>query len=189
MINILIRTSNRPELFKRCVDSIKSQTYKDIRIIVGIDSDKAKGYTQGFETYWMLRKDLPFFYNDYCNQLKSLDFQGWYFFLDDDDFLDNPFVIENMIPHLEEDKAIICQYRRRGRPKPPNWQMDERVIARGWIGLPSIWLHSKHKDLAQVQGLVDYDDYNYIQEVSQVLATKFIKEVVVCCDRRSWGKI
>jgi len=43
-INILTRTSGRPNCFKRCVDSIKSQTYKNINHIVGADDDASYEY-------------------------------------------------------------------------------------------------------------------------------------------------
>jgi hypothetical protein len=156
---------------------------------VGIDRLEAKSYTEGFERTWMVKNPhLKYFYNDYCNQLKKLVTEGFMFFLDDDDFLDSPTVIEDMIPHLEEDKAIICQYRRKGRPKPPNVQMTDKVIARGWIGLPCLWLHHSHKNLANVQGINDYDDWGYIKEVAGQIPPKFVKQVVVCTDRRSWGK-
>jgi glycosyltransferase involved in cell wall biosynthesis len=39
MITILIRTSNRPQQFKRCIDSVINQTYKDWKVIVCIDGD------------------------------------------------------------------------------------------------------------------------------------------------------
>lgn len=44
LINILTRTSGRPKCFKRCVDSVKSQTYQNINHIVGADDDESYEY-------------------------------------------------------------------------------------------------------------------------------------------------
>ena len=39
MFNIITRTHNRPNFFKKCVESIKSQSYKDIHHIITYQSD------------------------------------------------------------------------------------------------------------------------------------------------------
>lgn len=189
LINILIRTSNRPELFRRAVDSVLNQTYRNIRIIVSVDNPKAAAYAKEFECVHVFKKPgWPYFYNLYCNELKRKVTEGYFFFLDDDDFLDNPFVIEQMIPHLEEDKAVLCQFKRNGRPKPPNIQMKDRIIWKGWVGLPCLWLHHSKKDLAHLTGMVDYGDYLYIKKISELMPVKFVQQIVVATDRRSWGK-
>jgi len=50
LINILVRTSNRPNFFAKCYQSIREQTYKNIRLIVSYDDEFTKEYTSGYET-------------------------------------------------------------------------------------------------------------------------------------------
>ncbi len=45
-INILTRTSNRPHGMRHCYDSVKQQTYKNIRHIVAYDTPSDLDYLQ-----------------------------------------------------------------------------------------------------------------------------------------------
>ncbi len=90
LINVLIRTSYRPEQFKRCIESVKRQTHPYVRTIVGYDRTEALDYIGEVESVPMKTEEGRFFYNKFCNSLKSLVTEGWFFFLDDDDFLIHP---------------------------------------------------------------------------------------------------
>ena len=46
LVNILTRTSGRPKYFKRCIESIKNQTYSNINHIVSVDDDKTEEYVK-----------------------------------------------------------------------------------------------------------------------------------------------
>lgn len=197
LINILLRTHNRPDLFKRCFDSILQQTYKNINVIIGFQHASDLEYIPwGPVAVRMNTNNLPFFYNTFCNQLKAIVTDGFYFFLDDDDYLDSDTVLEEIAPHLQEDKAVICQFicrgfsqgRRPGMKKPLDELQDAGEIRRGVIGLPCLFLHHSHKNVADLRGELDYDDYNYIKEVTEIVPAKFIKQVVVATDRRSFGR-
>lgn len=191
LINILIRTSNRPAAFARCMESIRSQTYRNIRIIVGFDDKAALQYIPKDIEAWNVsdEKDCPYFYDLYCNNLKLKVAVGWFLFLDDDDILTSPTVLQDLSEHLAgPHEAIICQFLRNGVPKPADNYIQKRVIREGKIGLPCMVLHSKHKALSGLDGQ-KAGDYRYIKEVTDQVNTKFIALPLVSAGPRGYGQM
>lgn len=193
LINILIRTSRRPEQFARCMESIRNQTYKNIRLIVGYDNHEALSYIdqQSFIYSKFIEPDrsLPYFYDCYCNELKPLAYTGWFFFLDDDDILASPTVLQELSEQLTgPHEAIICQFLRNGVPKPADNYIRKRVIWEGKIGLPCLVLHSKHKEISGLDGQ-KAGDYRYIKEIVDQVYTKFIPLPLVSAGPRSHGQM
>lgn len=189
LINILIRTSNRPELFARCRESIRSQTYRHRNIIIGYDNTQALKYIPaGTQTFPMVADfQYPFYYDRYCNKLAHAANIGWILFLDDDDFLHTPTVLEELSEHFTGDHgAIICQFLRNGMPKPNHSYIKKGVVRDGHIGLPSLILRAEHGDKLYLDGYKS-GDYRAILKISQEIKTKFIELVVVETDRRSHG--
>lgn len=191
LINILIRTSCRPAQFARCLESIRSQTYKNVNVLVGIDRASALDYVpKGFQTIFVYADNsIPYFYDLYCNELKHKVADGWFFFLDDDDSLASPTVLEQLAEHLTgPHEAIICQMLRNGTPKPADNYIRKKVIWEGKIGLPCLVLHSKHKSLSGLDGH-NAGDYRYIRAVTDQVPTKFIALLLVNAGGRSHGKM
>ena len=120
-------------------------------------------------------------YNLYCNEMKAMVDEGYFFFLDSDDLLIRG-AIEKIIPYLNEDKALIVQMLRNGRPKPKNG-----LIEKGKIGLPCMILHSKHKDLADVGDKED-SDYQWIKDVTDKIGYEFAPIPLVDAGKRGRGK-
>lgn len=120
-------------------------------------------------------------YNLYCNKLKDLVHHGYFFFLDSDDVV-IPGAIQKIIPYLNEDKALIVQMLRNGRPKPRNGQIE-----RGKIGLPCMILHSKHKHLADVTATED-GDFQWIKSVTDKIGYEFVPIPLVDAGKRNRGK-
>lgn len=190
MINILIRTSNRPALFKRCINSIMAQTHKDYNIIVSYDNDEALKYIPCEAIALKVQSDpaFPYYWNLYCNSLKDQVVEGWFFFLDDDDFLRDKEVLRKIDKHLTDpSKAVICQFLRWGVPKPSSRLMDSKQIIRGYIGMPCLFLHHTKKDIASFDGY-PAADYRFIKAVSEKIEINFVKTIVVQTDRISKGK-
>lgn len=187
MISILIRTSNRPALFKRALQSVKNQTYKDIRVIVSYDNDEALKYIPAEIEKIKVSADKsePYFYDLYCNDLKELVTEGWFMFLDDDDYLYKD-CLKRIAPFLSVNEAIICQFLRGRKVKPSRLLMKAKQIIWGKIGMPCIILHHSHKNIAQFCSHVPAD-YIFIKEVSEKLPVRFVPVVVVAADRRSKG--
>lgn len=185
LINILIRTGKRKDLFLRCLKSIQSQTYKNIRIIVSTDGYQIKG-VENIEVVPDLR--YPYYWNLYCNELKELVNDGWFFFLDDDDVLESSQALEKMLPHLtDESAAVICQFKRWDNKKPSDLQIKNRQIIRGMIGMPCIFLHHSQKSVSYFDGY-KAADFRFIKDVAQKIKTKFVSHVIVRTDRISKGK-
>jgi glycosyltransferase involved in cell wall biosynthesis len=189
-ITIIIRTSNRPELFTRALQSVRQQTFP-VEILVAYDNPGALEYVPGDVRSYPVSADktAPFFYDLYCNTLLQIIGDGWILFLDDDDWLSTPRVIEQMVQHLDDpDRPIICQFLRHNMPKPNAKEMAVGCIKEGKIGLPCLFLHAKHKNLARLDGQKS-GDYRFILAISEALKCKFIEQVVVETDRRSFGKM
>ena len=190
LINILIRTSYRPEQFARCLESIKSQAYRNIRIVVGYDRAAALEYipVESEKHFVYADNSLPYYYDVYCNELKQLVNEGWFFFLDDDDVLTCPTILEELADQLKQSGAVICQFLRNGVPKPRDNYIKNRIIAEGKIGLPCLVLHSKHKALSGLDGQ-KAGDYRYIKEVTDQVNTKFINLLLVSAGPRGHGQM
>jgi hypothetical protein len=131
---------------------------------------------------------LPYYYDQYCNELKLLVTDGWFFFLDDDDVLTCPAILEELVDQLKIPGAIICQFLRNGVPKPRDNYIRNKIIAEGKIGLPCLVLHHKYKDIGQLDGQ-KAGDYRYIKEVTGQVNTKFIALPLVSAGPRGHGKM
>lgn len=188
-ITLLIRTSFRPVLFNRCLNSIRSQTHKDIRIVVSYDDERALAYIPDEIEKIRVHKDtsIPFFYDNYCNQLKEMVNSGYFMFLDDDEYLISDKCIAVVSKHLKNSYGLICQFSRNGNLKPSNELIKHNIIKRGKIGMPCIFLHHTLKNAADFDGSVGAADYTWIKNISKITKLKFIPVVVAYADRRSNG--
>lgn len=189
LINILIRTNDRPNGFRSCMESIKKQTYTNYHIII-YDNSSITSYIK-WGTYQVIQDNTPckgYEYNLFCNTLKEKVNEGYYFFLDDDDTLHD----ENSLAEISEEltdpnQAVICQFLRANKPKPSNEFMDNKLIVNGRIGMPCIILHHSQKNIAHFTDKVNAD-YLYIKEVSQKIPCKFVKKILVNSPKRNFGK-
>lgn len=162
MITALIRTHpGREELTKRAIKScFDSCVYHIV-----YNGEKVNDYS----------------YNLYCNELKARIADGYFFFLDSDDFI-IPGAIRQILPLLRPEQALICQMLRNDRPKPMKAE-----ITRGRIGLPCIILHHSHKNLADVEAH-EYGDYSFIANVCKKIPWKFVPIPLVDAGKRNRGK-
>ena len=107
LINIITRTSNRPLYFKECRRSIISQTYKNVKHIIGVDDVASESYLTSlpytripsekildkdkipYRKFWYnppeSQGESPAPWNLYMNHLYKEVEDGWVMFLDDDD--------------------------------------------------------------------------------------------------------
>jgi hypothetical protein len=190
LINILIRTSNRPAQFARCLESVRSQTYKNVNILVGHDRASTLGYIPNeLQTVFVYADNtFVYFYDLYCNELKAKVTTGWFFFLDDDDTLYSNTVLEELADQLKQPGAIICQMLRNGVPKPADNYIRKKVIREGKIGLPCLVLHSKYKEIGALDG-EKAGDYRYIKYVTSLVPTRFICLPLVNAGSRGHGEM
>ena len=187
LINILIRTSQRKFLFERCLASIISQTYKNIRVIVSYDFD-CNYIPDWCDSIAVGKGRDGYYWNLYCNNLKDMVTEGWFIFIDDDDFIHSKSAIGDIAKHLTNPEVgIICQFLRGQMRKPGLVQMRNKTIKRGLIGMPCIILHHSKKNIAMFDGL-PAADFRFIQDVSKVLPLEWVEKVIVKTDRIGKGK-
>ena len=171
MVTALIRHKPTRDSYAKAVFSAYSNGYNTIE---HIDRD-------GFHPH----SRSPYFYNLFCNTLKAQVKDGYFFFLDDDDYVMLP--CEELEPHLDPEKANIVQmWRGDTGPKPFEHHMDEKILVRGKVGMPCIVLHSKHKDIATFND-TEAADYDFIRECVDKLGANWIKKILVNSPERSYG--
>ena len=115
MFNILIRTSNRPHHFNKCIKSILQQTYENYRIIICYDDVMSKEYIDQFkdtriESYYInIEKEccLHYKYNLYCNFLLSKVNNGWIIFVDDDNMFTSKYCLSKISNIFDETNDLI----------------------------------------------------------------------------------
>lgn len=165
LINIITRTSNRPNGFKRCVESIKNQTYKNINHIIITDDINSLGYIKknGYENPILVNREelikndtSPKFntggyspHNLYFNEVEINN--GWIIYLDDDDLfnrLDAVEIIVNAIKENDEDTLIYWKMvYSNGRSLPKIIDKSHKPFI-GGIGGSCMCFHNKYKKLA-----------------------------------------
>jgi len=177
MINILMRTSNRPNGFKRMIDSIRSQTYKNYRIIVSVDNDETESYVKKYDDVEYIRvnrinrRDSSHFpYNLYFNQLINEVKTGWVFFVDDDDTLydtESLHTIANVIRNPDLLYVFKLQYIGR---VIPNRSFGKGITSCD-ISTQNIVVHSSHASDSQWPDK-RMGDYHYISKLADAMGNK-----------------
>jgi glycosyltransferase involved in cell wall biosynthesis len=122
LVNILIRTSGRPNYFKDCIESIYQQSYKNWNIIVGVDDNLSKKYAQpekcrlieyDYSKYVYPEKPnsdeygVKFKYNLYLNDLQNEVKDGYIIYLDDDDKLWDKYSLKKLTNVIKSDEDLI----------------------------------------------------------------------------------
>lgn len=181
-INVLIRTSYRPMGFARALKSVTDQTHKDIRIIVSYDNHNALRYIpEDVEKIKVTRGVGRYPFDEYCNQLKDLVTEGYFMFLDDDDILCSPDILERVIPLLP-DTGLIVQLKRNNMVVPQSLDFKS-----GKIGMPCLILNHKYKNIADVT-VHGAGDSVWIMSVMSQLELKFEPIILVHSFNRGGGK-
>ena len=115
LLNILIRTTYRPEYFTKCINSILSQIYQHYKIIICYDDVKCLEYLYNYknnskiEIFEVKTQDRTSqaFYNLYCNELLEKVNDGWIMFLDDDDMFYSKQALEIIAKNLYTENDIL----------------------------------------------------------------------------------
>ncbi len=183
LINILIRHKEGRKELVRCLDSIDNQTYKNWKVIMSRQTTTLESYLRPMEYLLVAHQH----YNLHCNDLKAQVKDGWFFYLDDDDYLSEPTILEQLSHHLFEG-ALIVQFLRNNRTvKPTATMMIEKVIKRGMIGGGCLVLHHSFKDVADWQGK-PAADYDWIRDVTDEVPTRFVPLVLQIADVKNNGR-
>lgn len=181
LLNILIRTSNRPNYFRRLMENIKSQHYKNYRLIISADSVETTKYVAKYTNEKATIVEVPKLYrtpeqtfpwNLYLNNLMDRVEQGWIMFMDDDDQYTNEFTFDRIASHLP-DKNSMLVWRLRfpdGRYVPAFEYMYKTPFTRKQIAMPCFAFHSTWKNRVRFDGqrAGDFRIANKLQEFLKV---------------------
>jgi hypothetical protein len=121
IINILIRTSSRPNFFHNCINSVLSQSYKNLNVIVGVDNDNSFEYVSKFPVklikynYDHVTPYSPpignygewFVPNLYMNNLHSYVEEGHILYLDDDNLLVDNSSIQTIVDNIVSNNDLL----------------------------------------------------------------------------------
>tara|TARA_B110000971_G_C19963410_1_gene479037 strand:+ start:585 stop:1397 length:813 start_codon:yes stop_codon:yes gene_type:complete len=169
-INILIRTSNRPTLFKTNLTSIKNQNYKNYKIYISFEDEQTLSYIlkyiKNLNNVEILRVNMDinshinnYSYNDYCNRLLAKVSDGYVIFLDDDDCFTHKNCLKVINENIEEDNILFWSYLRADKiiyPIKKNIQIGDMVSC-GFchhISLESKWPRKRNGDFYYINNIL-----------------------------------
>lgn len=195
VINILTRTSNRPNGFKRCRESIVNQTYKNIRHLVSIDNLNDEEYVKSHNVeYFFMDKeaiskepDIPdpktgnrFIYNLYLNRLINEIKEGWVIILDDDDYFADSNCVQKIVNTINNTTDMIFWQMKypNGQTLPSLQELGTPPkLAR--IGMPCFTIHSGIAKTIKFDGW-KCGDFRFIQKAySKTGAKKVLREIII----------
>lgn len=160
LVTVITRTSNRPIGFEKCHQSVRNQTYQNMRHLVSYDDEKDyEEYLKNYEDadlYFIDKKkfenynDIPnprtgpkFIYNLYFNDLFKEVTEGWVLILDDDDRLAHDNVIaQAMEKATYPTDMLLWQMQYPNGMKLPASMDFNKQPRLGRIGSPCIMVHS-----------------------------------------------
>jgi glycosyltransferase involved in cell wall biosynthesis len=208
-INVITRTSNRPNGFDRNYHSIKSQTYKNINHIVIYDNpDDYTNYVSkydGITVYGVDRQKLidnykgPIFYNKmfwpsyhnlYFNPVLQTIDEGWVIFLDDDDFFTDETTVEKIVNNLQDEDTMYIWKMIVGSMTviPRQDAYTTKKFSLGNIGGSCFTVHSKWAKKCEWDGF-KCGDFRYIQSLDKIVPNKeWIDEIFIVVPQSGFGK-
>lgn len=190
LINILIRTSNRPVSFKRLLGTIKSQTCNNYKLVISVDNDKTVEYVKenGFIDYlYMNRNNESMKTADlYFNYLIASVEQGFVWGVDDDDFLPNNTVIDTINKNIKADMINIFRMKCIKKGVLP----EDHTVRRGHIGTPCYVIPVEMAK--KVKWKAPYaSDFTYIKELTELYGENkinWVDEVICEIDKPNQGE-
>lgn len=195
VINILTRTSGRPLGFKRCYESIFTQTYRNIRHIVSYDSPEDLSYLNDYPIEkkrvrkagrlrkWLLHRQKSYVkyepYNLYCNTLLREVKDGWIIFLDDDDMLLNEKVIELAVEKIKsQDEHTLLVWQTiypDGKVIPEDSFFNHQKVIYKHIDTACFTFHSKYKNVVKWDAWQGAD-FRFVRNLAEIIPKqKWIK--------------
>jgi hypothetical protein len=195
LINILTRTSGRPLAFKRCHESVKNQTYKNVRHIVSIDNLQDEEYVKecGVDYFFMDKNAISkepdiadpktgprFIYNLYLNKLIEKVNDGWIIILDDDDYLTDNNVLQKVANIAKSNTdMLLWQMKYPNGGLLPSLQELGKPPRLARIGMPCFAIHSGIAKTIKFDGW-KCGDFRFIQKVwAKTVDKRVVKEALV----------
>jgi glycosyltransferase involved in cell wall biosynthesis len=171
LINILIRTSGRPNYFNKCMESIYNQKYKNWNILVGVDDPNTLNYTQKHKCIEILYDyskvlipdppnnidyGIPFKFNLYLNDLQNKVNDGFIIYLDDDDSLyDSDSLLKLTDVIKTNDDFIMWRVKFPNRLVPSDNNFGNPPVLKDISGI-GYSFHVKNKEMWEPYKRGDY---------------------------------
>lgn len=200
LINILIRTSSRPQYFNGCMESIYNQKYKNWNVIVGIDDPKSFEYTQPHKcieveyNYSHIKipnppnntdYGVPFKYNLYLNELQKKVKNGFVIILDDDDAFHDMHSLTKLVNVIKtEDDFVMWRVKFPDRLVPSNTNFGKIPVVKD-IDSDGFTFHHKYN---QEWEPYKRGDYRIAKKLYQTIPNKiYLNEILTKTQRESEG--
>lgn len=183
IINVLIRTSNRPENFKRCIKSVLEQKYKNYKVLVCHDKIESLNYLNKYKDndkieYFpvITESNEKYRFNIYCNQLLNKVKEGYVVFLDDDDMFCHDKVFNVLNYCMDDESLLIWKFFR---PDKLIFPSSLKSINLGEIDTSSFCCNIKNYQNCK-WGDGKNGDYCFINQVMEknIPKTKFLNKIL-----------
>lgn len=188
LINILTRTSNRPNFFDINKTTINTQTYKNIKHIVSVDNEETFTYVSSYDDVKIISINREKIiendnsvnpntgiyspHNLYFNEMLKNVEDGWIMFLDDDDRFSTSQSLEKIVNLIDnEDTLFIWQMRFPNGKAIPTTETINNKPSIGNIGSPCILFHSKYLKNIEWDGW-KCGDFRFIKTIYDIIPNK-----------------
>lgn len=199
--NIVMRTCRRPIFFSGAYNSVKSQTYDNVNLIVGYHDDDSENYTIPYKIYPVRYKPYNegadnkmdpdnygryFPANYYMNYLFKEVKDGFVICLDDDDAFTSHRSLEKIMAAIStEDDLVLWRIKIGDRMIPSDDNFGKAPVARDISGI-AFCCHSKHlKDY--VSEPYKLWDYRIISHLYSKLRPVWLNEVLTKIQGQAQG--
>lgn len=185
MMNILIRTSDRPKQFTKCLLTVLEQADEDTNILISSDNERTTNYVRAFyfEPIKVIPQtktaEQPCPYNLYLNELLTYTETGFILILDDDDRLASG-ALETLINELTDPNTLYIARMQwpNGRLIPED-DLFGKMPVRKHIGMPCFYFHTKWADRIEFDARRAGDFRVLMQLWKMIPNKKFINQVIV----------
>jgi hypothetical protein len=198
LINILVRTSNRPNFFSNCYNSIGEQDYKNIRLIVSYDDELTKDYLKDYQVDALVEfnrledwssiarevflpgyMEKPFPPNEYFNKMMKYTKPGYILYLDDDNKFSSTDSLSKIVSKItSERQMLLWRVQFPGYLIPDNQHFGQ-VPECCQIDTAGFTFHTNYIKHAQWDGY-NYSDFRTALSLFLHIPQKvFINEVLI----------
>ena len=179
-LNVLIRTSQRPDLFRECIESVLSQKYTNYHIYICYDYAECYEYIKEYINdqitafFVETKSEEKYKFNLYNNQLLDMVEDGFIIFMDDDDVYTHNMCFKIINENIADfDTILMWKFMRPDKLVYPKHINNIRL---GEIDTTMICFHNNHKTLARWMDCQCGDFFFYtdlFKSVQNILSEKF----------------
>lgn len=179
-LTVVIRTHDRPEAFRTCIESVRRQTHKNIDIVVGVDTPGSYDYVLPYNVTRIVKceprertSNTDFPANGYISNLVKDINDGYILILDDDNYLADPQGVEKLFRQIDKEWCVyMIRYRYAdGRKFPNDSQFARKVIENGGVDWASHVFHARFKNVSESKPLYN-GDYHWISAMAAHVKTQ-----------------